>query len=133
MQGIRPQGLQRVTCRELQTVISLCISPRAERPRARQLLKHPYFDTIRQEKVSVKLSVDALAASGSAHSELAAEIAGELSTGLDFSRCSSAAASAAAGDVKALLLLRYIILDRPCLLQAGELHVNMQHEAALVA
>ena len=103
VQGIRPQGLQRVTCRELQTVISLCISPRAERPRARQLLKHPYFDTIRQEKVSVKLSVDALAASGSAHSELAAEIAGELSTGPDFSRCSSAAASAAAGDVEAFV------------------------------
>ena len=98
VQGIRPQGLQKVHCRELQTVISLCISPRAERPRARQLLKHPYFDTIRQEKGSVKLSVEALAASGSAHSELAAEITGELSAGQDMSRCSSAAVSAAAGS-----------------------------------
>ena len=73
-------------------MISLCISPRADRPRARQLLKHPYFDTIRQEKGSVKLSVDALAVSGNTHSELAAEIVGDLPSGQDISRCSSAAA-----------------------------------------
>ena len=97
MQGIRPQGLQRVEDRDLAAIIATCITTRAERPRSRQLLKHPYFDTIRQEKCAVKLSLQALASGGGqASCELAAEIAGELSAP-SISRASSAAASAAAG------------------------------------
>ena len=48
MQGIRPQGLQRVADKELAAIIATCIAPRAERPRSRQLLKHPYFASIRE-------------------------------------------------------------------------------------
>ena len=47
--GVRPAGLARVPSRELAEFISVCISPRASRPRARALLKHPYFETIRAE------------------------------------------------------------------------------------
>ena len=36
--------------------------PRQKRPRARQLLKHPYFNSIRAEKCAAKLGADALAA-----------------------------------------------------------------------
>lgn len=44
----------------------MCIGTRESRPRARQLLKHSYFDSIRQEKCAAyKLQADALA-SGSA-------------------------------------------------------------------
>jgi len=47
--GIRPAGLARVPSRELADVISACIAPRARRPRARQLLKHPYFESVRAQ------------------------------------------------------------------------------------
>ena len=47
--GVRPAGLQRVPSRELADFISLCIAPRDTRPRARHLLKHPYFESIRAE------------------------------------------------------------------------------------
>ena len=47
--GVRPAGLQRVPSRELADFISLCIVPRDTRPRARHLLKHPYFESIRAE------------------------------------------------------------------------------------
>ena len=46
--GVRPAGLQKVQCRELAEFINLCIAPRNQRPRSRQLLKHPYFDSIRK-------------------------------------------------------------------------------------
>ncbi|KAK9823221.1 hypothetical protein WJX72_001156 [[Myrmecia] bisecta] len=49
--GVRPAGLQKVPSHELAEFINVCISPRAQRPRARQLLKHPYFDSIRLENV----------------------------------------------------------------------------------
>jgi len=45
--GIRPAGLQKVTSAELREFINICISPREQRPRSRQLLKHPYFESVR--------------------------------------------------------------------------------------
>lgn len=45
--GVRPAGLQKVTCRELAEFINTCIAPLDQRPRSRQLLKHKYFDSIR--------------------------------------------------------------------------------------
>ena len=48
---------------ELAEFINVCIGSREHRPRARQLLKHPYFDSIRQEKCAAyKLQADASAA-----------------------------------------------------------------------
>lgn len=46
--GVRPAGLQKIQSHELAEFINLCISPRNQRPRSRQLLKHPYFDSIRK-------------------------------------------------------------------------------------
>lgn len=46
---MRPAGLARVPSRALADFVSLCIAPRDSRPRARQLLKHPYFESIRAE------------------------------------------------------------------------------------
>lgn len=64
-QGIRPAGLQKVNSTQLQEFIQLCISPKDQRPRARQLLKHPYFDSIRTEKtIRSALGVDGAAGSG---------------------------------------------------------------------
>lgn len=48
MQGVRPAALQKVRSQELAEFIAVCIRPRNERPRARQLLKAPYFDSIRE-------------------------------------------------------------------------------------
>ncbi len=48
MQGIRPQSLERVTDPKLRDFINDCITPREKRPRARQLLKHAYFESIRE-------------------------------------------------------------------------------------
>ena len=48
LQGIRPAALQRVRQPGLAELISLCIAPRAERPEAKKLLKHPYFSSIRE-------------------------------------------------------------------------------------
>ncbi len=45
--GVRPAGLQKVSCRELADFINTCIAPLEQRPRSRQLLKHPYFASIR--------------------------------------------------------------------------------------
>ena len=64
-QGVRPAGLQKVVSQELAEFIKVCISPRESRPRARQLLKHPYFDSIRRDKALASSRSDAaLAASG---------------------------------------------------------------------
>ena len=60
-QGVRPSGLQKVPDRDLAEFINVCISPRNERPRSRQLLKHPYFETIRREKGVCRLREEALA------------------------------------------------------------------------
>lgn len=65
LQGVRPAGLQKVPTLELAEFINVCIGSRESRPRARQLLKHPYFDSIRQEKCAAyKLQADT---SGSAN------------------------------------------------------------------
>ena len=47
-QGVRPAALQKVRSQELAEFIAVCIGPRQERPKARQLLKAPYFDSIRE-------------------------------------------------------------------------------------
>ncbi|KAG7672632.1 putative serine/threonine-protein kinase WNK3 [Nannochloris sp. 'desiccata'] len=61
--GVRPQGLQKVTSPELAEFINTCIANRPQRPRARQLLKHPYFDTVRQTLAPCKSEL-LLAAAG---------------------------------------------------------------------
>ena len=67
LQGVRPAGLQKVPTLELAEFISVCIGSRESRPRARQLLKHPYFNSIRQEKCAAyKLQADALASTAAA-------------------------------------------------------------------
>jgi len=77
LQGVRPAGLQKVPTLELAEFISVCIGSRESRPRARQLLKHSYFDSIRQEKCAAyKLQADALA-SGTA-SGFAVGVSGEF-------------------------------------------------------
>ena len=48
VQGVRPAALQKVRSQELAEFIAVCIRSRNERPRARQLLKAPYFDSIRE-------------------------------------------------------------------------------------
>jgi WNK lysine deficient protein kinase len=55
--GVRPAGLQSVACRELGEFINTCIAPRESRPRSRQLLKHPYFDSLRQTLMPSKSEV----------------------------------------------------------------------------
>ena len=95
-QGVRPASLQRVADQDLAEFIAKCISPRAERPRARNLLKHPYFDSMRLEKCALKLSADALAAAGRSTADLVAEAAGSFASS-SVSRTSSNAGSSAAG------------------------------------
>jgi WNK lysine deficient protein kinase len=62
--GVRPQGLQKVTSPELAEFINTCIANRPQRPRARQLLKHPYFDTVRQTLAPCKSELLLAAAAG---------------------------------------------------------------------
>jgi WNK lysine deficient protein kinase len=50
-QGIHPVGLDKVAHQELQDFIKLCIGHNSDaRPEARQLLKHPFFDSVRAGK-----------------------------------------------------------------------------------
>ncbi len=70
VQGILPAGLAKVPTGELAEFISVCIAARHQRPRARHLLKHPYFHTIRAEKAAVKLGAEALAHSVSCAADL---------------------------------------------------------------
>lgn len=64
---MRPAGLQKVASLELAEFINVCISARESRPRARQLLKHPYFDSIRRDKaLASSRSEAALAAAAGA-------------------------------------------------------------------
>ena len=47
-QGVKPQALQRVQSQELRRLIELCIAHEpADRPQSRQLLKHPFFESLR--------------------------------------------------------------------------------------
>jgi hypothetical protein len=64
LQGVRPAGLQKVASPQLAEFINLCISPRDARPRARQLLKHSFFDSIRRDKMLVSSRSDAALAGG---------------------------------------------------------------------
>jgi serine/threonine protein kinase len=87
VQGIRPAGLEKVPTQELAHFIHTCIeSNRHRRPGARQLLKHPYFNTIRAEKCAMKLSSEALMHAGPSCADLqqmmaecAASVAGSMS------------------------------------------------------
>uniref|UniRef100_A0A1D1ZU48 non-specific serine/threonine protein kinase n=2 Tax=Auxenochlorella protothecoides TaxID=3075 RepID=A0A1D1ZU48_AUXPR len=45
--GVRPAGLQKVPPGPLSALINLCLLPRDARPRARALLKHPFFESVR--------------------------------------------------------------------------------------
>ena len=69
-QGVRPAGLAKVPTQELAEFVTVCIAPREERPRARQLLKHPYFVSVRSEKAAVKLSAEALLGAGASSADL---------------------------------------------------------------
>jgi WNK lysine deficient protein kinase len=60
--GVRPAGLQAIACRRLAEFVNTCIAPRDSRPRARQLLKHPYFDSIRQTLAPSKSEASLVAA-----------------------------------------------------------------------
>ena len=60
-QGVRPAALGRVSSRELADFIAVCISPKDERPRSRQLLKHPYFDSIRERAIARAQAMSATA------------------------------------------------------------------------
>ncbi|KAI8467307.1 MAG: WNK protein kinase, partial [Monoraphidium minutum] len=54
-QGIHPVGLDKVAHQELQDFIKLCIGHNSDaRPEARQLLKHPFFDSIRAGKAAAE-------------------------------------------------------------------------------
>ncbi|WIA30533.1 hypothetical protein OEZ86_000617 [Tetradesmus obliquus] len=54
-QGIYPAGLDKVKSQELREFITLCIAHNpANRPDTRQLLKHPFFESIRTGKVQVE-------------------------------------------------------------------------------
>lgn len=75
-QGVRPAGLAKVPTQELAEFITVCIAPREERPRARQLLKHPYFASVRSEKAAVKLSAEALLGAGASAIDLHLLLAG---------------------------------------------------------
>lgn len=79
LQGVRPAGLQKVASPELGEFINVCITPRDARPRARQLLKHPYFDSIRKDKLLTSRSDAALAAHDDAGSEYRSLASGPVS------------------------------------------------------
>ena len=59
LQGVRPAALQKVSSGELAEFIAVCIQPKGERPRARQLLKAPYFDSIREKAVRCEAAMSA--------------------------------------------------------------------------
>lgn len=105
MQGIRPQSLEKVTDPKLRDFINDCITPREKRPRARQLLKHAYFESIRESirdqkgaNAAARCGVDALAPSTSIPEAAFAELlpGHHNPPGGSVSRSSSSAAAEAA-------------------------------------
>jgi WNK lysine deficient protein kinase len=92
VQGVRPAGLQKVASPQLAEFINLCISARESRPRARQLLKHPYFDSIRKDKLLTSRSDAALAAHPCV-GETASSEYGSLASGLTSGPVSRTASS----------------------------------------
>jgi hypothetical protein len=59
-QGVPPAALSSIQSPELAGFIKECLAPRQQRPKSRHLLKHPYFESIRQEKAALKLGCEAL-------------------------------------------------------------------------
>jgi len=57
--GVPPQGLSKVTLPAVKSLIEVCIrfDPEA-RPSARDLIKHPWFDSIRAESSSLLLAIE---------------------------------------------------------------------------
>lgn len=65
MQSVPPAGLAKVHSPELREFIELCIQHDPDkRPEARQLLKSPFFDSIRTGKMSCPGLMDSLGRSG---------------------------------------------------------------------
>ncbi len=62
-QGVRPQCLGKVTSQELAEFIAVCIQPKDQRPRSRHLLKHPYFNSVREKRARACAEVLQTAAS----------------------------------------------------------------------
>lgn len=97
VQGVRPKALGRVTNRQLADFVCHCIQQRDSRPRSRQLLKHHYFDSIRAEKLTLKLGAEALRlpmpkdSDTHTHAELHEYTTGGGSTSGSISRASSIA------------------------------------------
>lgn len=57
LQGVLPAGLEKVKSQELREFITQCIAHDPDsRPDTRQLLKHPFFESIRTGKVQVERS-----------------------------------------------------------------------------
>lgn len=55
LQGVLPAGLEKVKSQELREFITQCIAHDPDsRPDTRQLLKHPFFESIRTGKVQVE-------------------------------------------------------------------------------
>ena len=83
-----------MSSRELAELINLCIAPYHERPESRQLLKHPYFDSVRAAKgMSSRSEAALLAAAGGSLEMGGSEYGGSIqSTGV--SRTVSAATEA---------------------------------------
>mmetsp|Transcript_6314 Transcript_6314/g.13917 ORF Transcript_6314/g.13917 Transcript_6314/m.13917 type:complete len:717 (+) Transcript_6314:224-2374(+) len=84
--GVPPAGLERVTDEEVKAFISTCIcQDPTQRPESRQLLKHPFFDCIRQSggglHSSLKGSIGGLIASHIGHSSPHGSNSPVLSTG----------------------------------------------------
>ena len=70
LQGVRPAGLANVPSRELAEFIAICIRTKDERPRSRQLLKHPYFDSIRERAAARAEALSATASQVIVHHAL---------------------------------------------------------------
>lgn len=82
IQGIHPAGLEKVTNQELREFIELCISHNPQqRPEARQLLKHSYFDSIRLTKTPSSTERHAAAAAAAEAAAAAAAVGLEPAQG----------------------------------------------------
>eukprot|EP00887_Chlorella_sp_A99_P002566 scaffold6.g2566.t1 len=97
--GIRPKSLQEVSSQELAELINLCISRPEERPESRQLLKHPYFNSVRKEIASSRSEVALLAAAGGSFD--ASDYGGSIQSG-GVSRTTSSMADLHAGGAPPL-------------------------------
>lgn len=92
--GVRPAGLSKVPSKELAEFISVCIGPRETRPRSRQLLKHFYFDSIRERAVARAEAMSATTSQVDMFSDYASVSSSSATSG-------GSRASSFAGDVEA--------------------------------